>query len=252
MLQKCVWTDWRDQLKFGDTLNIPIVPDLGTADAVNLNAELTLNAQNTTRVQVIINQWNYKAVGVGYREMMANKPEYLDDATDKCMYSVAKAIDYYIAGKFTSLTAGNVGTQGSALTDDVLLEAVENLGEADVPDDGRHLVVDVESVTDLFKIDKILRDDYVSKGAVESINGFIGRSVYGAKVWRSNNLVAANTSYHWAAMFHKQAIALILQKTPALKAFDWPQKHTSVVEAQAWFGANVSRATSGCLINTRS
>lgn len=252
VITKCVWTDWKDQLKFGDTLNIPIVPDLGSANAVNLNTDLTLNAQNTTRVACIINQWNYKAVGVGYREMMQNKPDYLDSVADKCVYSVAKAIDYYIGDLFDGLTAGNVGTQGQALTDDVLLEANENLDTADVPDENRFLVLDPESITDMFKIDKILRDDYVAKGAVESVQGFVGRSVYGCKVYRSNNLSAHNTYYHCGGMFHKEAIAAILQKAPVLDLFDWKEKFTQVVRAQAWFGAVVARATAGVCINTRS
>ena len=163
VIQKCVWADWRPYLKFGDTLNIAIVPDLGTADAVNLNADLTLNAQNTTRKQIAVNQWNYKAVGVGYREQMQNYPDYLTKATEKCSHSVAKAIDTYLAALFTSLTAGNVGTLGSAITDDNLLTCRENLDKADASMEDRHLIVDPETVTDLFKIDKVLRDDYVAR-----------------------------------------------------------------------------------------
>lgn len=251
VIQKCVWSDWRQYLKFGDILDIPIVPDLGTADSVNLNVDLELNAQTTTRKQIAVNQWNYKAVGVGYREQMQNYPDYLAATTEKCSYSVSKAIDYYLATWFNNLTAGNVGTLGSALTDDIMLTANENLDKADVSEMDRFLVVDPESITDLFKIDKFLRDDYVRKGAVESPAGLVGRSIYGCTVYMSNNLEAHSTA-HWAAMFQREAIGVIIQQNPTVKLFDWPEKHTSVVEVSAIHGSNVLRPTAGVCINTRS
>jgi hypothetical protein len=252
VIEKCVTSDWRDQLKWGDTLNIAITPDLGTADSVDLTGDLTLNAQNTTRGQIVVNQWNYKAVGVGYREQMQNRPDYLTEVAEKCVYSCAKAVDYYLGGLFSSLQAGNIGTQGSALTDDVMLSGVEYLDVADVGRNNRFLVVDPESITDLLKIDKFLRDDYVNKGAVESPEGLIGRSVYGCTVYMSNNLTLKNTYYHAAAMLQKEAIGLILQKNPITDMFDWKEKFTNVVRAQAVFGAAVLRTTAGCCINTRS
>ena len=252
VIQKTVWHDWQDELKWGDTLNIPITPNLGAADVVSLTAELTLNAQTTSRRQIIVNQWNYKAVGVGYREQLQNRPAYLTDVAQKCTYACALAIDTYLAGKFQSLTAGNVGTQGNALTDDVMLTAGENLNIADIEATGRSIVLDPESVTDLFKIDKVVHDDYVAKGAMESPTGFIGRSRYGGLVYMSNNLKVQNTSYHSAGFYHKEAIAIIIQKKNITDLFDWPQKFTQVVRAQVIFGAGIPRPTAGVCINTRS
>ena len=252
VIQKCVWTDWRQYLKFGDTLDIPLVPNLGTADAVNLNADLSLNAQTTTRKQIVVNLWNYKAVGVGYREQMQNYPDYLTSVTEKCTYSVALAIDTYLASLFVALTAGNVDAAGSAITDDNLITMREKLDLADADKEDRYFVIDPETTSDMFKLDKVLRDDYVNKGAVEAVSGFIGRSVYGCKVFESNNLTLHDTNYHWAAMFQKEAIGIILQKSPTVRYFDWPEKHTNVVESGTIFGAAVLRPTAGSLLNTRS
>lgn len=252
VIEKAVWHDWQNDLPWGDTLLIPITPNLGTADSVSLTADLTLNAQTTTRGSIIVNQWNYKAVGIGYREQLQNRPNYLTEIAEKCVYSVAKAIDYYLATKFASLTAGNVGTQGTALDDDAMLTAVENLNIADISRKNRAVVLDPESMTDLMKIDKFLTDAYVQKGAVESPQGLIGKSRYGCEVYMSNNLVAKNTSYHSCAMFQKEAIAIIIQKNNITDMFDWKEKFTNVVRAQAIFGANVLRPTAGCHINTRS
>ncbi len=252
VVKQTVWSKYQADLKWGDTLNVPITPNLGTADAVNMNTDLTLNAQNTTRVQIIVNRWNYKAVGIGYREQMQNRPDYLTAASEKAMYSVATAIDVYLATFFNNLTAGNIGTAGSALTDDVMLSGVEYMNIANAPTGKRSLTLDPESITDLFKIDKFLRDDYVAKGAMEKVNGLIGKSpVYGATVWMSNN-VQTNGNYHWGGLYDEEAIACIIQKGPFVDMFDWKQKFTNVVRAQAIFGANVTRPTAGCCIHTRS
>lgn len=253
VIKKTVWSQYQSELKYGDILDIPIIPNLGTASAVNLNTELTLNAQNTTRVQIGVNQWNYAAVGVGYREQMQNRPDYLTEVAAKCVYACAEAVDTYLAALFSSLTAGNVGTQGSALTDDVLLAAVENLNKANASEDDRHLVLDPESVTDLLKIDMAVREDYVARGARENpATGLIGKTRYGGTVWMSNNLKAQNTSYHSAGFYQREAMATIISKDNVVEKQDWWQKFTSVVRAQVMFGAAVSRATAGVCINTRS
>ena len=103
------------------------------------------------------------------------------------------------------------------------------------------------------KIDKMVRDDYVARGAVESPSrGLIGRSRYGATVWMSNNLTVANSSYHYAAFLQKEAIGMIIIQNTNIRMFDWEEKHTNVVEAMALYGAAVLRPTAGGLINTRS
>lgn len=253
VLQNVITMDWRDQIAWGDTLNIPILPDQGDAQDVSLTADLTLNVSSTAKKSIVINQQKYKAVGVGYNEQLLNRPDYLTEIATKCTYSVAKQIDKYAGSFFSSLTAGNVGTQGVALDDDALMTGKENLDTADADEDDRHLVLDVQSITDLLKIDKMVRDDYVARGAVEAPSrGLIGRSRYGAMVWQSNNLTVANSNYHYAAFLQIEAIGMILLRNTNIRMFDWEEKHTNVVEAMALYGAAVLRPTAGVCINTRS
>lgn len=252
VLQNVVTMDWREELAWGDVLNIPVTPNLGDAQNVSLTADLTLNAQTTTKKSITVNQQKYNAVGVGYFEQLLNRPNYLTEVTEKCVYSVAAAADAYVGSLFSSLTAGNVGTQGEAITDDNLIDMVENLNVADVWLENRHLVLDPESITDLFKIDKMLADQYVQVGSIESPYGFIGKNRYGAKVWMSNNLTAANTNYHYGAFIHQSAIGMIMRQGVKVRMFDWEEKHTNVVEAMALYGASVLRPTAGVCINTRS
>jgi len=107
-------------------------------------------------------------------------------------------------------------------------------------------------IYDLMKIDKLIADAYVNRGAVESPEGLIGMSRYGCMVYMSNNLVEANTSYHNGAMLQREAIGIIIQRDNLARLVDWPQKHTKYVEVEALFGAAILRPTAGCRLNTRS
>ena len=244
-------------LKFGDTLNIPKLANFGVADNAVTTADLTLDVYQTLKTSIAINQWKYKAFGVSYKEQVQNYPEFLTQATVKCSYSVALAVDTYLAELFGTAAGeagftNTVGTEGSALTDDVMLAAKEYLDLADVPYTDRVWDLDPESITDLMKIDKFLRDDYVARGAVESENGLIGKSIYGGKIYLTNNLRVLNTSYHLGALMHREAIAMIQQKAPTVEKFDWWQKFTNVVRVQCIFGAALVRADNGVRIKTRS
>ena len=252
VIAKTVWLEWRDQLPWGNAVKIPIVPNLGTADAVAYTADLTLNAQTAKQKTITVDQYNYKAVGVGYKEQLQNRPDYLTNIASKCVYACSEAVDVYLGSLFNTLTAGNVGTQGLALEDDTLLAAVENLAAAKASRRDRAMVLDPESITDLFMIDKMVRDDYVVRGAVESSDGMIGRSRYGCMVYQSVNCPVKNTSYHAAAMYQREAIGCIIQKKEIVDYFDWKEKFTNVVRAQVLFGATVLRPTCGVCINTRS
>ncbi len=189
---------------------------------------------------------------MGYAEQLQNRPDYLSAVVSKCTYACGVAIDTYLGALFSSLTAGNIGTQGDAIDDDVLLQGVEYLNAANASFADRALIVDVESLTDLMKIDKLVSDSYVQKGAIEALGGIIGKNRYGCTVYMSNNLTAANTSYHYAAMLQKEAIGCIVSKDIMVDAFDWKEKFTNVVRARTLFGASVLRPTAGCCINTRS
>lgn len=253
VIAKTVWHDWQDDLAWGDVLNIPLLPNFGTADSVDTTATITLDVDTVNKKTITVNQWNYKAVGVSYKDQLQNRPEFLTGANEKCQYSVALAMDTFLASLLPSLTAGNVGTQGVAIDDDVMLAALENLNAADAGEEDRHIILDPESITDMLKIDKMVRDDYVARGATENpMKGLIGRSRYGGTVWMSNNLKVQNSSYHTAAFMQREAIAMISQRNNLVDFFDWPQQFTNVVRAQSIFGATVVRPTVGVAINTRS
>ena len=240
---------YQEQLKFGQKLNVPNLADLGAATAVAYTSDLTLIdlIQNTD--QIIINQHYYQAVGEGIGDVDMDRPDYLEAALSKCAYAVAKQMDTSVNELFNAFSQA-VGTEGSALTADVLLNAYEYLNLADAPHEGRAWIFDPESITDLLQIDLFVHASYTDDMPWK--NGFQGRTIMGAPVYMSTNLEAINTSYHGAAYLHKEAIALIQQTAPTVFRFYWDEKFTWTTGVRALWGLKEMRDTFGVWIRTRS
>lgn len=241
---------YEKELNYGDTLNVPNLANFGDANAVSTTADLTLydTVQNTNAI--IVNYHYYQAVGLGTREQIQNRPDFLKAALTKCGYSVYKMMDDILADLVNGLTA-TVGTEGSALTSGVLINAYESLNGNDAPEGAdRSWIFDPKSVTDLLGIDFFVRMDYIPDSVVTK--GFQGRQIFGSPVYMTTNLNVINTSYHAAAYVHKEAFTLLSQMLPKIDYFEWPEKFTTVARVQALFGVYKMRDTFGVWIKTRN
>jgi len=241
---------YQEELKYGDTLNVPNLSNFGGAQTVNLTADLTLYeiVQNTT--QIIVNYQWYQAVGEGWNEMVQDRPDFLNKALTKCAYDVARILDDTVADLVNSLTTNTIGTEGNALTVDTFIGAYEGLNENNVPDNDRVWILDPESVTDILGTDYFVRMDYVPESIHKS--GFQGRQILGAPVYMTNNLNVINSSYHAAIYFQKEWVAIISQVSPVIDTFHWPEKFTDVTRVRSLVGLAQMREPSACWIKTRS
>jgi len=229
---------------------VPNLSNFGDANAVDTTTDLTLYDALQNTDQIIVNYHFYQAVGLGEREQIQDRPDFLKAALQKCGYSVAKMVDDKIADLVNGLTTNTAGTEGSALTVDTLITAYEGLNENDVPENDRVWIFDPESITDLLKLDYFVRMDYIPDSVVTK--GFQGRQIFGAPVYMTTNLNVINTNYHAAVYFQKEWVAMIQQEAPTVFQFDWPEKFTRVVGVKALWGIKQMRETAACWIKTRS
>jgi hypothetical protein len=244
-----VTRQYETELKYGDTLNVPNLANFGDANAVDLTTELTLYTTTQTCAQIVVNYNYYQAVGLGDQEQIQDRPDFLKAALEKCGYSVSKMIDDKLADLFNGFGPSE-GTEGTALTADVLINCYADLNTNAVPDNERVWIFDPYSLTDLLKLDYFIRYDYVPEGVVSK--GFQGRQIFGAPVYMTQNLNVVNTSYHAATYMHKNALTLLSQQSPTVFTFDWPQKFTKVVGVKTLFGVKEMRDTYGVWIKTRN
>jgi hypothetical protein len=237
------------ELKYGDTLHRPNLANFTGAQTVDYTTDLTLYDAIQSCVNIIVNYHYYQAIGLGEAEQIQDRPDFLKVALEKCGYDVAKIIDDKLADLVNGLDKSE-GTEGSALTADVLINCYEDLNANNVPDSQRVWIFDPKSITDLMKLDYFIRYDYVPEGVVSK--GFQGRQIFGAPVYMTSNLNVINTTYHAATYMHKDAFALISQETPTVFQFEWPQKFTKVVGVKTLFGCCEQRDTFGIWVKTRN
>ena len=164
-------------------------------------------------------------------------------------YEIAKAIDTSVNTHFQDLTATWAGTDGQTFTDDILIDLMEGLDEAEVPRSGRSLVVDPSVVADTYKIDKFMTYDYSRKPF--QTDGFVGTiPAYNIPVFVTNNLSQASTGAY-AALLHTEAIGLVIQKTPNVQQYRWEPRHSTVINVDCIWGDDVVRSTFGAEFFTR-
>lgn len=237
------------QLKYGDIIHVPNLADFGDADTVDTTVDLTLYDVAQTCVGINVNYQYYKAVGLGEKERIQDRPDFLKVALEKCGYSVQKMIDDKLADLVNGLGKSE-GTEGSALTAEVLVNCYEDLNTNNVPEENRSWILDPKSITDIMLLDYFVRYDYVPPGVVSK--GFTGRQIFGAPVYMTSNLNVINTSYHAAVYMHKECLALLSQQSPTIFKFPWPQKFTEAVGVKTLFGVKEMRDTFGIWIKTRN
>jgi len=215
--------------KKGDTLHIP-KPTRGAASQKAASTQVTLQAANESEVQVLVNKhYEYSRLIEDITETQALaslRKFYTSDAG----YALAKQVDTDLIQLGRSVQGGNgtiaydkaviggdgstlyTGTNENALTDAGIRKVIQTLDDADVPMDGRVLVLPPVARNVMLGLARFTEQAFVGEtGGSNSIrNGEIG-NVYGVKVFVSTNCETATGAARIGLMFHKDAFVLAEQ-----------------------------------------
>jgi len=215
--------------KKGDTLHIP-KPTRGTASAKTTETQVVLQQSTESEVQVLINQhYEYSRFIEDITEVQALaslRKFYTADAG----YALAKQVDTDLLKLGRGVKGGDgtiaydkavigsdgstlyTGTNEAALTDAAIRKVIQTLDDADVPMDGRVLVIPPVARNTLMGLSRFTEQSFTGEasGANTIRNGQIG-DVYGVKVYVSTNCETATGAARIALMFHKDAFVLAEQ-----------------------------------------
>lgn len=199
--------------KFGDTVHIQSDTELSANNKV---AGVSVSPQNPTESQVNLSVNVHKESSFFVEDILAAQANVnlMENYTKNSAYAVAKAIDTSLAALATGFSTSK-GTYNTAITTDVLLDAIEVLDLADVPMTDRHFVFQPDVKRDLLDISTYTSSDFVSGNPVES--GKVAGMLYGVQTHMSTNILktGSNTSN---MLFHRDALALALQKGPRVQS----------------------------------
>lgn len=215
--------------KKGDSVHIP-KPGRGSANAKAAQTQVVLNTDTATEVVVSIDQhWEYSILIediVEAQALASMRQFYTDDAG----YALARKVDSLLlqlgrgvnggdgtaayTGAFSGAdgTTAYTGTAG-AITDAAIRRSIQRLDDADVPMDGRFLIVPPSTRNTLMGIDRFTEQAFVGEaGNANTIrNGEIG-NVYGVPVFVSSNADAATDGDRIALLGHKDFAVLVEQQ----------------------------------------
>lgn len=264
--------------KKGDTLHIP-KPTRGNAAAKAANTAVTIQADTETEVQVSIDQhWEYSRLIediVETQALASMRRFYTSDAG----YALAKKVDdilfelgktfgddngsgsdwvhsnsFYIDSS-TGLTAYAADT---VATTDVFTDAgfralIKRMDDADVPMDGRFLVIPPSVRQVIMGIDRYNSSDFVDGRGVQ--NGQIG-SLYGIDIYVSSNCPVIETAADNVAGDDVKAAILAHRDTMVLaeqlgvrSQTQYKQEYLSTLyTADTLFGAKTLRPEAGFVL----
>ena len=215
--------------KKGDTVNIP-VPTRGSASEKAASTQVTLIAATESNIPVLINKhYEYSRLIEDIVEVQAlasMRQFYTDDAG----YALAKQVDTDIirlgrgvqggdgtagyTGAFSGAdgTTAYTGTAG-ALTDAAIRRSIQRLDDADVPMEGRFLIVPPSSRNTLMGLARYTEQAFVGEvGSANTIrNGEIG-NLYGVPVFVSSNADTATDGDRICLLAHKDFAVLVEQQ----------------------------------------
>ena len=215
--------------KKGDTLHIP-KPTRGAAALKAASTQVTLQAATESEVQVLVNKhYEYSRLIEDITETQALaslRKFYTGDAG----YALAKQVDTDLIQLGRGAQGGNgtiaydkaviasdgstlyTGANEAAITDAGIRKIIQTLDDADVPMDGRCLVLPPVARNVMMGLARFTEQAFVGEvGGGNTIrNGQIG-NVYGVMVYVSTNCETATGDARIGMMFHKDAFVLAEQ-----------------------------------------
>jgi hypothetical protein len=197
---------------FGDVLHIPKISNL-SATAKSASTAVTFSSPTEGVVDLTINKHYHVALLIERNLDAKSKYNLAEEYKEKMSYALAKQIDTDTMALQSGLSQ-TVGTDNVAVTDAVLLSAIQKLDEADAPESDRSCVVSPATKMDLIQISRLSSSDFVNMADRPVVNGFFD-SRYGVNFYVTNNTVAGSSG-HVNVLFHKEALALAIQTNPQL------------------------------------
>ncbi len=240
---------YESEMVMGDTLHITATNTV-TATEVTIGTEgVQKNPFNTTGVTLTLNKYFEAPVTVDYMSRRQSQVDLVANSEIESGYAIQKKIDSTLCDLFQDLSDGTgKGTDGSAITDDVLIASVEELDSADVPENNRSWVFDPSAKADMLKIDKFVRSDYFAGDTIPT--GAFRKNIYGAPLLITNNLTA-NTTGSYGVYMHRDALAISISVNMEVDRVEQPLKHQVVLNTSALWGVIELRDDFGLPVLTR-
>jgi len=232
-------------MKAGDTIHIPQLSNLVANDKV---ADTDVTFQAPTEGEVVLSISEHKEASFQLEDIAAiqSNSDLNSEYTSKAGYAVAEAIDTDLAALAPTF-ATNQGTYNTAITTDVILDSILDLDNANVPQDNRSFVYTPKVKRDIIDITEYISNDFVDGRPVQ--NGLIG-TLYGVQTFMSTNILVTGGTDTSNMLFHRDAIALAVQRMPRTETQRMARAIATDVVTDTIYGFVLQRPDFGVEVRT--
>ena len=199
-----------------------------------------------TATTITLNIWSYAAVGIEDIVKVQSIVDVQNEYQRKLGYALAKDIDTKLATDFAGFSQ-SVGTLGTAVSDANVLAAVKLLDDADVPQDDRFFVMTPAEKVAKLALDRWSNALYIGTGNTPVKSGMIG-DMYGLNLAVTTNLVKPAGGQANNAIFHRDALALVVQRSPKVHVFYDIDFFTWKLASEVIYGHQEMRDNFGILL----
>jgi hypothetical protein len=249
VIARSVNRGFEDDASVGKTVKVASIGNLA-ARAKAENTAITYETVAETATTITLNIWSYAAFGIEDIVKVQSQVEVQSEYQRKLGYALARDIDTKLAADFAGFSQV-VGTLGTAATDANVLAAIKLLDDADVPQDDRYFIMSPAEKVSKLALDRWSNALYIGTSAYPTRSGMLG-DMYGLNLAVTTNLVKPAAGQANNAIFHRDALALVVQRTPKTHVFYDIDFFSWKLASEVIYGHQEMRDLFGVLVNGAS
>lgn len=203
----------------GSKINFPLISDL-TVTAVSDNTAVTFQNPTETEVEMNINRHYESSFMIQDKLRLQSKYNLAKQYGAKAGYALQQKIETDLTGLYSGLTQTQ-GTGMTALTEAMVIRAIQYLDDAHAPQTERYLVLKPAGMANLRSIVRFTETNVTGGGKAPMIGGQRGfiTNVWGVDIYVTTNIqqVAGTPGIIHNLLFHRSAFGLAVQKQVSLE-----------------------------------
>jgi hypothetical protein len=238
---KCVNRAFEDDASVGKSVKVASIGNVA-ARAKTENTAILYETVAETATTITLNIWSYAAVGIEDIVKVQSIVDVQNEYQMKMGYAIARDIDSKLATDVAGFTQ-TVGTLGTPLADIDVVRANQYLDDADAPADDRFLIMAPAEKANKITLDRWSNALYIGTPK-PAISGSLG-DMYGLNVMVTTNLVKPAGGQANNFVFQREALALIVQRSPKMHLFYDIDFFTWKLASEVIYGHQMMRPTFG-------
>jgi hypothetical protein len=242
LFAKSVNRGFESDASVGRTVKVASIGNLA-ARAKTENTAIVYETVAETATTITLNLWSYAALGIEDIVKVQAIVDVENEYQQKLGYALARDVDTALATDVAGFSQV-VGTLGTVASDANVLAAVQFLDNADAPQNDRFFLMSPAEKVAKLALDRWSNALYIGNSNMPAKNGMLG-DMYGLNLGITTNLVKPAGGQANNAIFHREAVALIMQRTPKTHIFYDIDVFTWKLAVEEIYGHQMMRPTFG-------